>query len=137
MFLHADGKDSDQTIWVFAGRTGHFVGFVMRQFICKCDTAHALQMILQQYYIVETPQNELIDPRVPENFIDNVLFVYHIYLRNFNFNTQERMKKQLYLSDSSNFLPLRGRNPAKGLTVMQAFTCIFYVYNAQKRRYTL
>ena len=36
-FLHADSKDSDQTgrmprlIWVFAGRTCHFVGFVMRQ----------------------------------------------------------------------------------------------------------
>ena len=48
-FLHADsedwsdagdGKDSDQTgqmprrlIWVFAGRTGHFVGFVVRRLI--------------------------------------------------------------------------------------------------------
>ena len=36
-FLHADSKDSDQTgrmprlIWVFAGRTCHFVGFVMRR----------------------------------------------------------------------------------------------------------
>ena len=35
-FLHADSEDSDQTgrkprlIWVFAGRTRHFVGFVMR-----------------------------------------------------------------------------------------------------------
>ena len=38
-FLHADSEDSDQTgrmprlIWVFAGRTCHFVGFVMRQLI--------------------------------------------------------------------------------------------------------
>ena len=36
-FLHADSKDFDQTgwisrlIWVFAGRTCHFVGFVMLQ----------------------------------------------------------------------------------------------------------
>ena len=36
-FLHADSEDSDQTgrmprlIWVFAGRTCHFVGFVMRR----------------------------------------------------------------------------------------------------------
>ena len=36
-FLHADSEDSDQTgpisrlIWVFAGRTDHFVGFVMRR----------------------------------------------------------------------------------------------------------
>ena len=36
-FPHADSEDSDQTgrmprlIWVFAGRTCHFVGFVMRQ----------------------------------------------------------------------------------------------------------
>ena len=38
-FLHADSEDSDQTgqiprlIWVFAGHTGHFVGFVMRWLI--------------------------------------------------------------------------------------------------------
>ena len=36
-FLHADSKDSDQTermprlIWVFAGHTCYFVGFVMRR----------------------------------------------------------------------------------------------------------
>ena len=36
-FLHADSEDSDQTgpmprlIWVFAGRTCHFVGFDMRR----------------------------------------------------------------------------------------------------------
>ena len=36
-FLHANSEDSDQTgrmprlIWVFAGRTYHFVGFVMRR----------------------------------------------------------------------------------------------------------
>ena len=33
MFLHADSKDSDQTgqmpRLIFAGHTGHFVGFVM------------------------------------------------------------------------------------------------------------
>ena len=35
-YLHADSEDSDQTgrmsrlIWVFGGRTDHFVGFVMR-----------------------------------------------------------------------------------------------------------
>ena len=38
-FLHADSEDSDQTgrmprlIWVFAGRTCHFVGFVIRRLI--------------------------------------------------------------------------------------------------------
>ena len=38
-FLHADSEDSDQTgwmprpIWVFTGRTCHFVGFVMRWLI--------------------------------------------------------------------------------------------------------
>ena len=40
-FLHADSEDSDQTeritrlIWVFAGRTCLFVGFVMKRFIYK------------------------------------------------------------------------------------------------------
>ena len=39
-FLHADNEDSDQTgwmsmlIWVFAGRTGHFDGLVVRRLIC-------------------------------------------------------------------------------------------------------
>ena len=39
-FLHADSEASDQTrrmprlIWVFAGRTCHFVGFVMRRLNC-------------------------------------------------------------------------------------------------------
>ena len=38
-FFHADSEDSDQTgrmprlIWIFAGRKGHFVGFVMRWLI--------------------------------------------------------------------------------------------------------
>ena len=38
-FLHVDSEDSDQTgqmprlIWVFAGHTGHFVGFGMRRLI--------------------------------------------------------------------------------------------------------
>ena len=38
-FLHADSEDTDQTgrmprlIWVFAGRTCHFVGFVTRRLI--------------------------------------------------------------------------------------------------------
>ena len=38
-FLHADSEDSDQTgrmprlIWVFAGHTCHFVGFVVRRLI--------------------------------------------------------------------------------------------------------
>ena len=40
-FLYADSEDSDQTgrmlrlIWIFAGRTCHFVGFVMRWLKCK------------------------------------------------------------------------------------------------------
>ena len=39
-FLHEDSEDADQTgrmprmIWVFGGRTCHFVGFVMRQLNC-------------------------------------------------------------------------------------------------------
>ena len=41
-FLHADSEDSDETgrmprlIWVFAGRTCHFVGFVMWRLISFC-----------------------------------------------------------------------------------------------------
>ena len=35
-FLHTDSEDSDQTGWVFTGRTCHSVGFVTRRLICKC-----------------------------------------------------------------------------------------------------
>ena len=41
MILHAASEDSDQTgrmtrlTWGFAGRTDHFVGFVMRRLICN------------------------------------------------------------------------------------------------------
>ena len=40
VFLHADSEGADQTgrmprlIWIFAGRTDHFVGFVMRWLVC-------------------------------------------------------------------------------------------------------
>ena len=44
----------------------------------------------------------------------------------FDSNTQETMKKQLHPSNSFNFPPLHWRNPAKKLTVTQAFTCISY-----------
>ena len=42
-FLHADSEDSDQTgrmprlIWVFAGRTCHFVGFAMRRLFLETN----------------------------------------------------------------------------------------------------
>ena len=45
-FLHADSEDSDQTgrmsrlIWFFAGRTCHFVGFVMRRLKFKTTDAY-------------------------------------------------------------------------------------------------
>ena len=41
MIFHADSEDSDRTgrmtrlTWVFAGRTDHFVDFVMRRLICN------------------------------------------------------------------------------------------------------
>ena len=49
-FLHADSEDSDQTgrmprlIWVFAGRTCHFVGFVMRRLIIITMNEFLLQI---------------------------------------------------------------------------------------------
>ena len=57
-FLHADSEDSDQTgrmprlIWEFAGRTGHFFGFVMQRLILqkgiqvwKMDDLHNMEKI--------------------------------------------------------------------------------------------
>ena len=51
LFLHADSEDSDQTlrmprlIWVFAGHTGHFVGFVLQWLICFSRNYAALMTI--------------------------------------------------------------------------------------------
>ena len=56
MFLHADSKHSNQTgriprlIWVFAGRTGRFVSFVVRRLLCKNWLA---QMLRQHMLYVE------------------------------------------------------------------------------------
>ena len=59
MFLHVDSEDSDQTgrmprlIRVFAGRTRHFVGFVMRwlilskeQYTCTVKLIFLLSLFL-------------------------------------------------------------------------------------------
>ena len=66
-FLHADNEDSDQTgrmprlIWVFAGRTCHFVGFVMRRLICFpfCDCysflASSVEILIHSEYIQRFP----------------------------------------------------------------------------------
>ena len=58
-FLHADSKDSDQTrrmprlIWVFAGHTCQFVGFVTRRLILCLQTAkarHTLYLLHARIY---------------------------------------------------------------------------------------
>ena len=58
MFLHASSNDSDQTgrmprlIWVFAGRKGHFVGFVMRQLLsCLQHLRNATKQIKSNYLV--------------------------------------------------------------------------------------
>ena len=69
-FLHVDSEDSDQTgrmprlIWVFAGRTGHFVGFVMRWLIWQSgQTFFATVLFLEviswprEFWIVELNSN--------------------------------------------------------------------------------
>ena len=59
-FLYADSEDSDQTgqmprlIWVFDGRTCHFVGFVMRRLKClnrsgSSEIIDSLDQIYNEY----------------------------------------------------------------------------------------
>ena len=65
-FLHANSKDSDQTgqmpslIWVFAGCTCHFVGFVMRRLIhvfgLSFQTFNSISVILSWW---TPPQNRI------------------------------------------------------------------------------
>ena len=61
-FLHADREDSDQTgrmprlIWVFAGCTCHFVGFVMRRLRCSYNKAYTevkhLELTITHHFLV-------------------------------------------------------------------------------------
>ena len=60
MLIHADSEDSDQTeriprlIWVFAGRTGHFVSFVMRRLkwffvvVLRFNTVNTIMVMLRR-----------------------------------------------------------------------------------------
>ena len=53
-FLHTDSEGSDQTgqmprlIWVFAGRTGHYVGFVMRRISCFVLLIYLCTLLLHE-----------------------------------------------------------------------------------------
>ena len=60
---HANSEDSDQTgqmlrlIWAFAGRTGHFLGFVMRRLIWSlvysyCNILHEICFILSIVFFI-------------------------------------------------------------------------------------
>ena len=59
-FLHTGSEDSDQTgqmarlTWVFAGRTCHFVGFVMRWLISCCGSS---LNVMRKYFV--QPLNEI------------------------------------------------------------------------------
>ena len=61
-FLHADSEDTDQTgwmprlIWVFAGHTCHFVGFVMRRLILSITwhASYKLRLLKCNYYKIVT-----------------------------------------------------------------------------------
>ena len=69
-FLHAVSEDSDQTrrmprlIWIFAGRTCHFVGFVQRRLILSlrhfsymCLVNTLLLLYIATYYSIATYYN--------------------------------------------------------------------------------
>ena len=56
LFLHMDSEYSDQPgqmprlIWVFAGRKGHFVGFVMRRLISEFSSMDKLSQY-DKFYV--------------------------------------------------------------------------------------
>ena len=67
------------------------------------------------------------------NYYSTIHALELIYLFIYLF-TQERVKKQLYPSDSYNFPPLHWKNPAKGLTVTQASIFISHVFHVSMRK---
>ena len=74
-FLHGDSEGSDQTgrmprlIWVFAGRTFHFVGFVMRWII----SAFIFEWSPPEVYHIRTgiPKQTLDPDQTPQNAASN------------------------------------------------------------------
>ena len=59
-FLNADSKDwsdwvNSRLIWVFVGRTHHFVGFVMLRiklytYVCQCDISHSERSVVAEQF---------------------------------------------------------------------------------------
>ena len=74
-FLHADSEDSDRTgrmprlIWVFAGRTCHFVGFVVRWLICIHNKICHIPSISNWAKIAVVPNMNGFINRILKNFI--------------------------------------------------------------------
>ena len=68
-FLHADSEDSDQTgrmprlIWVFAGRTCHFVGFVTRRLIWRRE--RKIEKTWKKRPIHTAPAASTVNPNMP------------------------------------------------------------------------
>ena len=78
-FLHADRENTDQTgwmprlIWVFAGRTGHFVGFVMHwlnYYFRKTDQKQ-LNIILQ--FPAKYPDDTIVTELTSKTLSDKLL----------------------------------------------------------------
>ena len=67
VLLHADSEDSDQTgwmprlIWVFSGRTDHFVGFVVRWLRFIEVAAHQALPALDKSWILSWIQGKMLD----------------------------------------------------------------------------
>ena len=83
-FLHADNEDSDQTgriprlIWVFAGHTCHFVGFVMRRdlLLFSCSfTSSAERRNKDENQVVAHFRIELISSENSSSQISCVIFL--------------------------------------------------------------
>ena len=55
-FLHADSEDSDQTgrIWVFAGRTYHFVGFAVRRLISEAKICQQVEIVQGRFILPDS-----------------------------------------------------------------------------------
>ena len=87
---------------------------------------HCLEVSCKEDQITVRSASDLSAYNWPVNYYSTINTQELIY---FDSNTQETMKKYLYPSNSSNFQSLHWRNPAKSLTVLQAFTCISSVYN--------
>ena len=121
--LHADSKDSDQTgrmprlIWVFAGRTCHFVGFVMKRLTLEVQMSQCMR---KEYLSHRWTANAQVNMCTCTVSPEPTLFTYTLYGTRGNF----RQRVTFLVLLSSWAYPFEGSRP--GCMLLKAHSWLNY-----------